>query len=199
VVHGATGAVLFRPFRAREFLGAGYPGRRCALPWAVISRPFRPESGRVHSVFLECRPVGLTRLTLECRPVGLTRLTLECRPVGLTRLTLECRSVRLTHPRSPIETPKGRKMKAQGNALGERRERRQALKGRNKTWFTGPPMRFCFALSGLANFWGRVTQGVAALCPGLSYPGLSGLNHESVTVYWQADLVNADTYCLLGD
>ena len=26
------------------------------------------------------------------------------------------------------------------------------------------------------NFWGRVTQGAAVLCPGLSYPGLSGLN-----------------------
>ena len=53
-----------------------------------------------------------------------------------------------------------------------------------------------FALSGLANFWGRVTRGAAALCPGLSHPGLSGLNRGAsipfskdlrATVHWQAD------------
>jgi hypothetical protein len=30
---------LCRPFRA-WFLSAFYPGRRCALPWAILSRPF---------------------------------------------------------------------------------------------------------------------------------------------------------------
>ena len=52
VVHEAAGAVWFRPFRACEFLGTRHSGRRCALPWAVPSRPFRPEAGRVHSSFL---------------------------------------------------------------------------------------------------------------------------------------------------
>ena len=46
---GPPSGVLFRPFRARECVGTRYPGRRCALPWAVVSRPFRPEQRRVHS------------------------------------------------------------------------------------------------------------------------------------------------------
>ena len=80
---------------------------------------------------------------------------------------------------SLAEAPTGGNMTAQGNALGGQAERSPALNGRhNDAGEAGP--EHCLALSGLMPIRGRPTQGVAVLCPGLAYPGLSGLKQVAL-------------------
>ncbi len=84
--------------------------------------------------------------------------------------------------RLPITAPKGRKAIAQGSALGERRERGQALKGRDKDSGHRALGAAGFRPFRAREFWGLGTQGAAALCPGLSHPGLSGLKQGALFV-----------------
>ncbi len=42
-LRSAHAIVLRRPYRPMGWWGVRDPGRRCALPWAVTRRPYRPE------------------------------------------------------------------------------------------------------------------------------------------------------------